>query len=210
MKSYSSLILITALAVAGCAAPAIDPNYTSYLEFQKQLMMKAETPIMRMEALPGQTISLTGVKEFSVFAPNSNSKSNGVSAYQAPRNEWVEVLKATIGVVGQVGSVVAIGKSVENLSDSVGKAANHGYQYVQTPQPNMTIGGDGVIGSGSFSSLAGQGVVGSGALTLSTTLSGTGAMGAGSFTDSRSTPTTTTTDSHPVTTTTTDNSVVGP
>ena len=198
-------LAIISLSVVGCAGtPKMDPNYIAYIEAQRAMnearFAQQKQPLFKMRAISGQTIELKGVDEFVIFAPENGGNGTpvaGVQQYVAPRNHTAEVIKAGLGLIGQVGSIIAVGKSVENLADSVGASSTRGYQYVQSPQPNMTIGGDGVIGTGSyststlggdgvigtgtFSPLSGEGVIGAGSLTLSTELSGTGTMGAGNY-----------------------------
>ena len=205
MKFYLS-ILISMVFLGGCASTELDKNYAKYLDTQAAMANRPQQPLLRIKAQPGATVQMSGVDEFVVYAPEANQPTAAVQQYVTPRNDTTEVIKSAFGVVGTVGSIVAVGQATKGLANAVGSSANHGYQYVQSPQPNQTISGSGVIGSGTYntttstSTLGGSGVIGSGSL-----LSGTGSTGAGNFTSTptttTSTTTTTTTDNHTVTTT---------
>lgn len=185
-------IMIMVWILAGCATTDLDKNYEKYLDTQAKLASKPQQPLLRIKAQPGATVQMSGVDEFVVYAPETNTAATQVQQYAAPRNDTAEVIKAAFGVVGTVGSIYAVGNATKNLATAVGSSANHGYQYIQAPQANQTISGSGVIGSGTFnttattSTLSGTGVLGSGAL-----LSGTGSTGAGNYTSTPSTTTTT-------------------
>lgn len=191
-------LAVVPFLMVGCATNGIDKNYEKYLEAQTAMANKPQQPLLRIKAQPGATIQMSGMDEFVVFAPESNQQSAQVQQYVAPRNEGAEVMKAALGVVGTVGSIYAVGNATKGLANAVGSSANHGYQYVQSPQPNQTIGGSGVIGSGTFntttstSTLSGTGVLGNG-----TSLSGTGSTG-GAYT-ANPTTTTNTNSNNPVT-----------
>jgi hypothetical protein len=180
--TYLVLALGIAPIMTGCSSTPdkVDPNYAMFVTAQKDIALnKPQTPLFRIKAQPGQQIKMDGVDELVVFAPESNQQKSVVQQYVAPRSEAAEVAKAALNVIGSVGGVIAVGNATTNLAKAVGSASNHGYQYVQAPQANMSIGGDGVIGDGSFTS-------------TSNSLTGTGAVG-GAYTDSHNVSTTTTT-----------------
>lgn len=190
--SLSLSLLAVALVAAGCSqvpSKVIDANYAVYTKSVNDqntaVLNAANHPIWQIKGVPGQTITLSGVSEISVYAPASGNANNlaPIQPYVAPKNEFVESVKA-IGEVAApwtgVASIYVGGKALTNLTTSVGNSANAGYQYVQAPAPNMTIGGNGVIGAGTFSSsdLSGTGVIGAGSYSA---LAGTGVLGAGSY-----------------------------
>lgn len=193
-------VLAAMLLLTGCASTAIDPNYAMFVSAQKEIELnRKDQPLVRIKAQKGASIKFEGVEEFVVYAPtDASATKSSINQYVTPRNDVAEVAKAALGIVGTVGSIVAVGKATSNLASEVGKASNAGYKYIQSPQPNMTIGGDGTIGSGAFTKMdTSTGTLGSGTYGTNA-LSGTGAIG-GAY--SPSTPSTTTT-------TTTDNSIV--
>ena len=171
MKTLS-LIALAALALAGCAAN----DYKQYLDAQTNLAKAGTKPLLVLEAQPGQ--SITGLKRLEVNAPSQA----GMATLAPPKSEWAGVVRdvgvAAIGGYVGVATTGLIVGGVKHLGDNIERSGTAGYPYVQAPQPNMSIGGSGVIGTGSYSSNA---------------LSGTGAIG-GNYT-----PTTMTTDNHTVT-----------
>lgn len=121
--------LLLATLVAGCANTE---GYRAYLSAQAQASaaaLKAQKPLVRITAQPGQPI--TGLASIEVFGP-----ANLPSIQQERPNEWAAVAQSGIQVLGLVGGVVAAGRAAENLAGSVGKSANHGYDYTQGPVDN--------------------------------------------------------------------------
>lgn len=178
-------IALGAVTLSACGSKGLDPNHAYFVQAQKEIAMKQmeqDRPIIRMKAKAGETITLQGVEEFSVYAQGGGGGNAGqgvqLRQYQPPRSQGLELANTALRAVGQAVPILAAGHAATSLADAVGKAANHGYQYIQAPQPNMTIGGNGVIGDGSFTSndLGGSGVIGDG--TYGTyDLSGTGSIG---------------------------------
>ena len=213
MKNKIAIALSLAL-LTGCATTTLDPNYQAYIEAQKVQMSKDKMPIMRIKAFPGQSITLSGVEEFSVYSQEGTNQQTAAQQYQPPRNDAVEIAKSFLGVAGVIGGTMAGGWAAKGIVNATGAAANHGYQFIQAPavpQANMTIGGSGVIGAGTASTIGGSGSTGSGAYTTQalaggsvlgggSTIGGNGSTGAGGY-DSSTKPVTTTTT--PTTTTTT-------
>jgi hypothetical protein len=175
----------------GCSTvpDKIDPNYALYVTTSKETAIaaanKRQEPLFTMKGIPGQTIKLEGVAELTIYMPEiaGNRNTPAIAPYVPPRNEAVEMVKAIGGVVTPIGAILATGKATTDLATAVGNAANHGYQYIQAPQPNQIINGTGVIGSGTLTqnTISGTGVIGSGNVTIET-LSGTGTLGGGSYT----------------------------
>jgi hypothetical protein len=69
---------------------------------------------------------------------------------QARPSEWAGVLGNGLQVLGVVAGIKYAGEASANLAREVGGATNHGYQFIQAPQANQTVG-TGVLGSGSVS-----------------------------------------------------------
>jgi hypothetical protein len=185
------LLAVLTISLAGCntVPDKIDPNYAVYVTSAKEVAVaeaaKAKEPLFRLKGVAGQTIKLEGVEELTIFMPETNGGRSAITfaPYVPPKNEAVEMVKAIGGIITPIGAILATGKATTDLATAVGNSANHGYQYVQAPQPNQTISGTGVIGSGSMTqnTVSGTGVIGDGTMTTNT-LSGSGTMGAGAYT----------------------------
>ncbi len=161
MKPIISILSLVALA--GCASSG---DYQSYLASQHQENAAyKQKPILLLEGYDGKPI--TGLKRLEVNLPGQ-----APVIQQAKDNEWARVVSQGLGVFGKIGGIWAGGEAAKGLAGAVGNAANRGYEFVQSPQPNLTIGGSGVIGSGSYNAVSGSGVIGSG------TLNSVGATGA--------------------------------
>jgi hypothetical protein len=184
-KTVVSIVTLS-IGVSGCSVTPkkADPNYALFVDAQKSAAASyVQNPLLRMKALPGQTITLSGVEEFVVFSPEVGNRqgNNTIQQYVTPRNDFVELGKAALGVIGTVGGIVAVGNATKGLASAVGASANHGYQYVQVPQPNMTIGGNGTIGSGSYtaSTIGNDGAIGGTSLKMDGGASGV--LGGGTY-----------------------------
>jgi hypothetical protein len=192
----STAIALVAIYLTGCSQTPtkVDPNYALYVSSQRDIKMAeaaADRPLVDIVAREGESIEIKGVKEFRVYAPQNGSQnmSAQITPYQPPVNQNLELAKAIIGAAAPIGQILAVGKAGSNMIDAITKGSTTGYQYVQAPAPNITIGGNGVIGSGSFSSsdLSGTGTIGSGTYS---SLSGTGVLGAGTLSSLTGTGTT--------------------
>lgn len=186
-------LLASMFLIVGCASNKVDPNYQAYLKAQEAQVSvhKQEIQILRIKAKEGQQITLGGVEEFTVSMP-APAAAPVQQAVQQP-SQWAGVLSQGLGVAGTVLGIKYVGQAAVNLSNSVGTAANHGYQFVQAPQANQTLSGTGVLGSGTYQITT--------TTTDTSTLSGTGVLGTGTYT----------TAANPVTTTNTTNTTpVGP
>lgn len=168
MKTISLIISIAALA--GCASTG---DYQAYLAAQQAANETQQPrPILLLEGYENQPI--TGLKRVEVNLPG-----HAPVIQQARPNEWAAVVGQGLGVIGTIGGIWAGGEAAKGLAGAVGNAAGRGYQYIQAPaaaQPNYIINGTGVIGQGSYStqSVGGSGVIGTGTLN---SVGGTGAAG---------------------------------
>jgi hypothetical protein len=150
-------IIILAL-VSGCAST----DYEAYLNAQQAATRDAQAaqkPLVRIVARPGEAI--TGLSSIEVYTPVQ-----APVIQQARPNEWAGVIGTGIQVLGVVAGIKYSGEAASNLAREVGGAANHGYQFVQSPQPNQSVG-TGILGSGLYSG-DNSGVLGSGAQSDST------------------------------------------
>jgi hypothetical protein len=153
-----ALILLAACLAAGCAST----DYRSYLAAQQAVIRDAQIaqkPLFELEAEPGQPI--TGLKAVRVFMPVQ-----APVIAQARPSEWAGVLGTGLQVLGVVAGIKYQGEAAANLATAVGGAANHGYQFVQSPQANQSVG-TGFIGRGLYSD-GNSGVIGAGTNSDST------------------------------------------
>jgi hypothetical protein len=156
MKRLATIILLA--RVSGCAST----DYESYLKAQSDAQagaMAAQKPLVRIVARPGEAI--TGLSSIEVYTPVQ-----APVIQQARASEWAGVLGNAVNVLGVVAGIKYSGEAASNLAREVGGAANHGYQFVQSPQANQTVG-NGILGSGFYSG-ENSGVIGSGAQNDST------------------------------------------
>ena len=197
MKKIISSVLGVSLLISGCATTSkIDPNYKAYLDAQQanSAVHKQEIQLVRIKAKEGQTITLGGVDEFTVSMPAPASAPVQQQVQQP--SQWAGVVGQGLSVVGTVLGIKYAGQAAVNLSNSVGSAANHGYEFVQAPAANVTttstISGSGVIGSGTYNASP----------VTTNTISGSGVLGSGTYNANPTITTTTTTSSNnPVTNT---------
>jgi hypothetical protein len=152
MKRFFCLLFPVFCLLAGCAST----DYKSYLSAQQAAIRDAQIaqkPLFELEAEPGQ--SITGLRAVRVYMPVQ-----APAIQQARTSEWAGVIGQGLTIGGTVLGIKYAGDAATNLAGAVGSAANHGYQYIQAPQANQTIG-SGFIGSGLYSGENG-GVLGSG------------------------------------------------
>jgi hypothetical protein len=138
--------------MAGCA----NTDYKAYLTAQQAAIRDAQVaqkPLFELEAEPGK--SITGLKSVRVYMPVQ-----APVIQQSRPSEWAGVVGNGLQIAGTVLGIKFAGDAATNLAGAVGSAANHGYQYIQAPQPNQSVG-SGFIGSGLYSG-ENSGVLGSG------------------------------------------------
>lgn len=126
MKILMGLVLT---GLTGCAAT---PDYNTYVRAQADANAShIQRPLLILEAHDGQQI--TGLARVEVNMPTQ-----APTIQQARENEWARVVGQAIGVVGVVGGVMATGKAMSGVAEAVGQSTATGYQYIQTPQANVT------------------------------------------------------------------------
>lgn len=127
---------------AGCAST----DYGAYLKAQSEAQanaLAAQKPLVRITAQPGQPI--TGLASIEVYTP-----AQAPVIQQSRPSEWAGVANTALSVAGTVWGIRAAGDAASSLADAVGRHSTAGYPYIQAPQ---SIGGDGVIGGGSYQTL---------------------------------------------------------
>lgn len=209
MKITSFVVVLATALLFGCATTKEDQaNYAGYLQSvnaaNTAAANKPQQPLFRMKAKDGQKLSIDGLDEFVVYAPESGGIGAGMKMpeqYVAPRNDTAEIIKAGLGVVGTVGTIVAVGKGAANLANAVGNSNTAIAGKIQAAPGTVTtttttmgansvsgsgtsttttdtLGSNSVLGSGTSSTLGANSVNGAG---TSTSLTGTGTTGTGSY-----------------------------
>lgn len=123
-------LLLLSLFTVGCATTKsdLDPNYVAYLNTVQAAnsTQKQEIQLFKLEGVDGQQIELKGVKSITVNMPAQNTaNANSIKGYQAPRNEWVDVVNTAIKVGGGIAGYYVIGNVVTDVVESIGKNAGH-------------------------------------------------------------------------------------
>ncbi|AUN95866.1 hypothetical protein [Pseudazoarcus pumilus] len=123
--------IIVSLCAAMLAACSNSGDFRSYIEAQERLSTLAvqnRKPLVEITAHEGQAI--TGLQSLKVYAPDAAS---APQVQQARPNEWASVADRALGVVGQGLGLKLGGAAAIGIAREVGKAANHGYDYVNPP-----------------------------------------------------------------------------
>ena len=128
MKALLSVVLVSLLT--GCASGDYERYVSAQSEANRQAM-EGQKPLLRLVAQPGQAI--TGLASLEVYAPTQTTV-----IQQSRPNEWAGVVGQGISVLGTVAGIKAAGDAASNLAESVGKYSTTGYQYIQTPQANVS------------------------------------------------------------------------
>lgn len=128
------LSLCAVLTLSGCGGKA----YQSYLEAQLKLTTAAlanHKPLVKITAQDGQTI--TGLSSIEVHAPQALPQ-----VQQQRPNEWAGTIeRVAVGALSLGGAKIAADAAI-GLTREVGRAANHGYHYVN---PTPVIAPDPVV-----------------------------------------------------------------
>lgn len=123
--------LLLSTLMAGCASTESYGRYLAAQAQATQAAIKAQKPLLKITAQSGQAI--TGLASIEVYGQAA------LPTFQQERpNEWAAVAQSGLQMLGVVGGVIAGGNAAEDLTNAVGKAANHGYQYIQAPGPITT------------------------------------------------------------------------
>lgn len=166
-------LLLCALALAGCATTNQNKDYAAYLAAAQAAASKPAEPLVRIRALPGQTVELRGIELFEVYAPAGGSAQAAIATppVQQPHPGW-QIASQALGIVGGVLPGYWTGKWMNALAGTVGNAnaaiASSGFgavqgistagfnstveiaKLIQAPAPSITLSGSGVIGTGAF------------------------------------------------------------
>lgn len=160
------LVALTILLLAGCSSAqqrrdaAADSN-----KAQKEFIAAqdaAQKPILEMEGIDGQPMSLSGVKALRVYAPQP--KQAWVPA-QVQRSDLVEALSIgkdlALGFI-PLGMTRAVVGGVTQLGNNIERAGTKGYDFVQAPPVSgavdnsvHTVGDNSGANSGNSGKIAG-------------------------------------------------------
>lgn len=133
----------------------------------------------------------TALKWVSVILPPVSNLTTGFFGYKLGVTQSNNNAATTIAGYNTFGSIANAGfntagnianaglNTAGNIADSGFKTTSTIAGMIQAPQPNITIGGDGIIGSGTMTTLSGTGVIGAGTYTGPVTRTCTGGNGAG-------------------------------
>lgn len=113
MRKSNSMVLIALIAISvstvGCASSQ------DYAHQKEMYQMKVDaqknfvpTPIFQMTAIEGQTITLSGVKQISVYAPNvdSNKIVEPEATQSVAKQVWGEIKDIAKFMVNPVSNVI--------------------------------------------------------------------------------------------------------
>lgn len=165
-------LLLSVLLLAGCATTSQNKDYAAYLAAAQAAAARPAEPLVRIRALPGQTVELRGIELFEVYAPTGNAQAAiATPPVQQPHPGW-QIASQALGIVGGVLPGYWTGKWMNALAGTVGNAnasiASSGFgavqgistagfnstveiaRLIQAPAPSITLSGSGVIGTGSF------------------------------------------------------------
>jgi hypothetical protein len=160
------------LALSGCATTGQNKDYAAYLAAAQAAASKPAEPLLRIRALPGQTVELRGIELFEVFAPAGNAQATiATPPVQQPHPGW-QIASQALGIVGGILPGYWTGKWMNALAGTVGDSAaaiagggfgalqnvaTTGFgstaeiaRLIQAPMPTVTLSGSGVIGAGAF------------------------------------------------------------
>lgn len=160
IKSIAIVALTSALLMGGCAS-----DYGKYAQMQTDIQTaKSTADAAKYQAIA--TIGSSGdvtAKVASLFAISYAQATPQTTNLVAPKStgdtirEWASVLMPSLVQGYGMYSNTQLGKTQSDNATSLGISTNDTFLgiagKIQAPAANMTIGGDGVIGGGSFSAI---------------------------------------------------------
>lgn len=132
---HTPIIAVVVLALAGCSTSGDYRDYLTAQHAANEIAAKEQKPLFRLTAQDGQPI--TGLASIEVYMPTAP-----VQIQQSRPNEFVALGQSALGVVSTGLGLKLGGDAAIGLAGAVGKAANHGYQFINaTPviTPGNTI-----------------------------------------------------------------------
>lgn len=174
--------LLCALALTGCAH-----EYAAYAEAHKA---QAAAQTARYQALADiakqgdTTAKVAAVMSLQMGGGQQNTQINAPKNWADYALQWTGLLLPTVGQIYTVNKQTSLGMRQSDNATALGISTNNAFvgmaSQIQAPAANVTtIGGNGVIGSGSYSIGANSG----------SNSGNSGRIAGGSITDNTSVPT---------------------
>lgn len=182
MKRILLSTVAAMMLLAGCATSQVEYYKANEAIAVANAQAKAAkyTAIATLSNGAGDSARVAGVMALA-FADQGGAGGGNSPQLAAPRStsdsilQWLQVLAPTVVQAYGIGKNAQVAISGQETSRDVAVSTNSTFLgmagKIQAPAANMTIGGDGVIGTGTYSQanpvLSGTGVIGTG--TYSTT-----------------------------------------
>ena len=191
------IAILCALSLTGCATA----EYQAYADAHKA---QAAAQTARYQALAeiakqgDTTAKVAAVMSLQMGGGQQNTQINAPKNWADYAMQWTGLLLPTIGQVYTINKQTNLGMRQSDNATALGISTNNAFVgmagKIQAPAANVTtIGGNGVIGAGSYSIGANSG----------SNSGNSGRLAGGSITDSTATPTVVTSTNTTTTTTTT-------
>jgi hypothetical protein len=175
--------LLCALSLTGCATA----EYQAYADAHKA---QAAAQTARFQALADiakqgdTTAKVAAVMSLQMGGGQQNAQINAPKSWADYAMQWTGLLLPTVGQIYTINKQTSLGMRQSDNATALGISTNNAFVgmagKIQAPAANVTtIGGNGVIGSGSYSIGANSG----------SNSGNSGRIAGGSITDSTSTPT---------------------
>jgi hypothetical protein len=176
-------LAVCSVALTGCATK----EYQAYADAHKA---QAEAQKARYQALADiakqgdTTAKVAAVMSLQMGSPQQSAQINAPKSWADHALQWTGLLLPTIGQVYTVNKQTSLGMRQSDNATALGVSTNAAFvgiaSQIQAPAANVTtIGGNGVIGAGSYSIGANSG----------SNSGNSGRLAGGSITDNTSVPT---------------------
>ena len=135
MKQLLTIIIALSLTACGSLGGSKlppDADYASYLAAREAdaANHKQSIELVKIEAQPGQQISVSGLKSVSVSMPAPPAP--GVQQKETRPSEWASVASTGLNVLGTVLGIKFTGQAAVGLANAVGNAATGSRANVTT------------------------------------------------------------------------------
>jgi hypothetical protein len=177
------IAILCTLSLTGCATG----QYQAYADAHKA---QAAAQTARFQALAeiakqgDTTAKVAAVMSLQMGSPQQSAQINAPKSWADYALQWTGLLLPTVGQIYTIGKQTSLGMRQSDNATALGVSTNAAFvgiaSKIQAPAPNVTtIGGNGVIGSGSYSIGANSG----------SNSGNSGRLAGGSITDNTATPT---------------------
>lgn len=155
----STLAILAALALSGCASTS---DYDNYLATQSSIQVaKANAEAAKYQAVTTLAGNDTTAKVVAMFILNGAGQNQQASYVAPPRStsdsvrEWAGILIPSLMQGYGIFANTKMGMRQSDNATALGMSTNDAFVnmagQIQAPAASMTIGGSGVIGAGSYS-----------------------------------------------------------